>query len=60
VKEEGGCNFIPFKKIIALCFFKARLLHKLHTSFPSNKMVVEEEAYGVCKNNSLWCGQVAW
>jgi hypothetical protein len=42
------------EKIIALCFFKARLLHKLHTSFPSNKMIVEEEAYGVCKNNIIF------
>jgi hypothetical protein len=49
------------EEIIALCFFKTRLLHKLHTYFPSNKMVVEEEAYGVCKNNTIFgAAQVAW
>ncbi len=52
-KKKGVEILLFSKEIIALCFFEARLLHKLHTSFPSNKMVVEEEAYGVCKNNTV-------
>jgi hypothetical protein len=57
LKKKRVEIFLFSKEIIALCFFKTRLLHIPHTSFPPTRWLLRKRLMEFAK--TIWCGQVA-